>query len=278
MERFYDGDQEKLFAEAHVINPFRKGPVICRTRSQNLMVSRKNAVLLWIRDLFYNKNVRITWNLWFAAETRFEWYWGVRCLFFNPTIFCKYFSFIILFKKKIFFSSLLDVWQSFVSADDDWIRMWPPVLYQLLGRISHDQNHGRRSGPDDSLRRPRLRHSRGRRQCHAPRQRLQSQIKISASHHKQFRRGKFNSPYSLIKFSVLLKNNRHLNSSFELIHYLSTKCRGYKIVSKSFCKTHWPSTHRPIAMTWYFHNTIHQIKYFTSFNFCMNVVSYYIIY
>lgn len=40
MERFYDGDQEKLFAEAHVINPFRKGPVISRNRSsQNLMVS-----------------------------------------------------------------------------------------------------------------------------------------------------------------------------------------------------------------------------------------------
>lgn len=40
MERFYDGDQEKLFAEAHVINPFRKGPVIPRNRSsQNLMVS-----------------------------------------------------------------------------------------------------------------------------------------------------------------------------------------------------------------------------------------------
>jgi hypothetical protein len=42
MERFYDGDQEKLFAEAHVINPFRKGPVISRNRSsQNLMVSQK---------------------------------------------------------------------------------------------------------------------------------------------------------------------------------------------------------------------------------------------
>lgn len=33
MERFYDGDQEKLFAEARVINPFRKGPLISRSRS-----------------------------------------------------------------------------------------------------------------------------------------------------------------------------------------------------------------------------------------------------
>lgn len=40
MERFYDGDQEKLFTEAHVINPFRKGPIISRNRSsQNLSVS-----------------------------------------------------------------------------------------------------------------------------------------------------------------------------------------------------------------------------------------------
>lgn len=36
MERFYDGDQEKLFAEARVINPFRKGPVINRTRSSQI--------------------------------------------------------------------------------------------------------------------------------------------------------------------------------------------------------------------------------------------------
>lgn len=33
MERFYDGDQEKLFAEARVINPFRKGSLITRSRS-----------------------------------------------------------------------------------------------------------------------------------------------------------------------------------------------------------------------------------------------------
>lgn len=28
MERFYDGDQEQLFAEARVINPFRKPALI----------------------------------------------------------------------------------------------------------------------------------------------------------------------------------------------------------------------------------------------------------
>ena len=27
MERFYDGDQEKLFSEAHVVNPFAKAAV-----------------------------------------------------------------------------------------------------------------------------------------------------------------------------------------------------------------------------------------------------------
>ncbi|CAG5099484.1 Similar to arih1: E3 ubiquitin-protein ligase arih1 (Xenopus laevis) [Cotesia congregata] len=35
MERFYDGDQEKLFSEARVVNPFRKGSIISRSRSQN---------------------------------------------------------------------------------------------------------------------------------------------------------------------------------------------------------------------------------------------------
>ena len=38
MERFYDGDQEKLFAEAHAINPCRKVPVITNTRSKNVMI------------------------------------------------------------------------------------------------------------------------------------------------------------------------------------------------------------------------------------------------
>lgn len=40
MERFYDGDQEKLFAEARVINPFRKGSLISRSRpSQSSLVN-----------------------------------------------------------------------------------------------------------------------------------------------------------------------------------------------------------------------------------------------
>lgn len=40
MERFYDGDQDQLFAEARVINPFRK-PVIQRPKvfiSYNIII------------------------------------------------------------------------------------------------------------------------------------------------------------------------------------------------------------------------------------------------
>lgn len=45
MERFYDGDQEKLFAEAHVINPFRTSSHISRNRSsQNLSRHNSNAM------------------------------------------------------------------------------------------------------------------------------------------------------------------------------------------------------------------------------------------
>lgn len=41
MERFYDGDQEKLFAEARVVNPFRKGPLINKNQSsQSLLVNK----------------------------------------------------------------------------------------------------------------------------------------------------------------------------------------------------------------------------------------------
>jgi len=32
MERFYDGDQDQLFSEARVINPFRKPAVISRVK------------------------------------------------------------------------------------------------------------------------------------------------------------------------------------------------------------------------------------------------------
>lgn len=41
MERFYDGDQEKLFAEARVVNPFRKGPLINRTQSSQSSLVHK---------------------------------------------------------------------------------------------------------------------------------------------------------------------------------------------------------------------------------------------
>lgn len=35
MERFYDGDQEQLFAEARVINPFRK-PALIKQKVNNI--------------------------------------------------------------------------------------------------------------------------------------------------------------------------------------------------------------------------------------------------
>lgn len=40
MERYFSSDQDKLFEEAHVINPFRKGPVV--TLSQVSQNSRHN--------------------------------------------------------------------------------------------------------------------------------------------------------------------------------------------------------------------------------------------
>lgn len=47
MERFYDGDQEKLFAEARVINPFRKGPLISRSRSSQSSLVNVRAQFLF---------------------------------------------------------------------------------------------------------------------------------------------------------------------------------------------------------------------------------------
>lgn len=32
MERFYDGDQEKMFKDAHVINPFRKPSAVSKPK------------------------------------------------------------------------------------------------------------------------------------------------------------------------------------------------------------------------------------------------------
>jgi len=52
MERFYDGDQEKLFAEARVINPFRKSLLISRSRSsQNSLVNIMTKLMKYI--IFY---------------------------------------------------------------------------------------------------------------------------------------------------------------------------------------------------------------------------------
>lgn len=58
MERFYDGDQEKLFAEARVVNPFRKGPLI--NRNQSSQSSLVNKILYYLvikyKKLYYIKN------------------------------------------------------------------------------------------------------------------------------------------------------------------------------------------------------------------------------
>jgi len=54
MERFYDGDQEKLFAEARVINPFRKSLLISRSRSsQNSLVNIMTKLLEHITFVKY---------------------------------------------------------------------------------------------------------------------------------------------------------------------------------------------------------------------------------
>lgn len=37
MERYYDGDQEQLFAEARVINPFRKSSSTSKIKVCNLL-------------------------------------------------------------------------------------------------------------------------------------------------------------------------------------------------------------------------------------------------
>lgn len=51
MERFYDGDQEKLFAEARVVNPFRKGPLINRNQSSQSSLVYKLFYIIFV--VFY---------------------------------------------------------------------------------------------------------------------------------------------------------------------------------------------------------------------------------
>lgn len=55
MERFYDGDQEKLFAEARVVNPFRKGPLINRNQSSQSSLVNKILYYLIIKYKNYIK-------------------------------------------------------------------------------------------------------------------------------------------------------------------------------------------------------------------------------
>lgn len=49
MERFYDGDQDKLFSEARVINPFKRSqPIIQRVKFIILVISYKAKLLIFI--------------------------------------------------------------------------------------------------------------------------------------------------------------------------------------------------------------------------------------
>lgn len=46
-------------------------------------------------------------------------------------------------------------------TDDDGARVRTPVLYNVLGWLPHDQNHGGGCGTDDRVRGARLRHPGG---------------------------------------------------------------------------------------------------------------------
>lgn len=80
MERFYDGDQEKLFAEARVVNPFTKGPLINRNQSsQSSLVSKFEAfseqrreftlvICLWLSvQENVNERHRGMWNMFYHS-------------------------------------------------------------------------------------------------------------------------------------------------------------------------------------------------------------------
>lgn len=74
-------------------------------------------------------------------------------------------------------------------TDDDGAGVRTPVLYNVLGRLPHDQDHGGGRGTDDRVRGTRLRHPGGRRDRHAASARLQSAPQVSAPHHQQLCRG-----------------------------------------------------------------------------------------
>lgn len=83
MERFYDGDQEKLFAEARVVNPFRKGPLINRNQSSQSSLVYK--------ILYHFCSVYVTYKnmicLKLAVQKNFnEWYGRMWDLFYRSTI------------------------------------------------------------------------------------------------------------------------------------------------------------------------------------------------
>lgn len=52
-------------------------------------------------------------------------------------------------------------------TDDDGTGVRTPVLYNVLGRLPHDQDHGGGRRTDDRVRGTRMRHPGGRRDRHA---------------------------------------------------------------------------------------------------------------
>lgn len=96
MERFYDGDQEKLFAEARVVNPFRKGPLINRTQSsQSSLVHKILYYSLCIKTnvcvYVYVCIIALTIYLKFLGQKNFnKWYRRMWNLFYCSTICSMY--------------------------------------------------------------------------------------------------------------------------------------------------------------------------------------------
>lgn len=58
MERFYDGDQEKLFKDAHVINPFRKPSTVNKPKVCSL-THHKRPIHTSLYFIFLDKKI---WN------------------------------------------------------------------------------------------------------------------------------------------------------------------------------------------------------------------------
>lgn len=103
MERFYDGDQDKLFAEARVINPFRKGPLISRSRSSQsslvstFYLSQLSFLLLSLRDHYTNYIIHILQYL-IVQKNIDQWHRRMWNLFYDFTILSKFVLYNIFYE------------------------------------------------------------------------------------------------------------------------------------------------------------------------------------